>query len=97
MFDADDPGAMMNELLVVLFAPGIVLIGLLWASFRFVFDETLTSMGLEPITVPYQAGEIGAGGGRLLLIILVSTALLVPYVALYARFLRGPLRKRGLV
>ncbi|WP_321111791.1 hypothetical protein [Halorussus salinisoli] len=69
----------------------------MWASFRLVFDDALSAAGLDPITPAYGAGAFADGFGRFLLLIVVTAVLLVPYFAAYARFLRGPLRERGLV
>lgn len=97
MFDADDPGTVINEFLVSLFVPGIVLLVVVWASFRLVFNDALVSIGLDPISPAYGAGIFAGGIGRFLLLVVVTTVLLVPYFVLYARVLRRPLRERGLV
>lgn len=97
MFDADDPGTIINEFLISIFVPGILLLVAVWASFRLVFNDLLLSVGLSPITPAYGAGSFASGFGRFLLLVVVTTVLLVPYFAVYVRFLRGPLRERGLV
>ena len=97
MFDADDPGTVINEFLTALFVPGIVLFVALWATFRLVFDGALRSMGLAPIEPAMGAGAIAGGYGRFFLLILVTTALLVPYVAAYRWLVRDALRARGIV
>ncbi|UPV76089.1 hypothetical protein M0R89_08540 [Halorussus limi] len=97
MFDADDPGTIINEFLVSIFVPGITLLVAVWASFRLVFNDLLLSVGLDPITPAYGARTFAGGFGRFLLLVAVTAVLLAPYFAVYARFLRGPLRKRGLV
>lgn len=43
------------------------------------------------------AGVIASGFGRFLLLVVLSAVLLLPYTALYVRFLRQPLRERGIV
>lgn len=97
MYDAEDPGTIINEFLLTLFLPGITVFVGLWAAFRLVFDDLLRSVGLPPIEPAYGAGLFVSGFGRFLLLILLTTLVLLPYVGLYARFLRGPLRERGLV
>lgn len=97
MYDADDPGTVLNEFLITLFVPGIFLFVALWAAFRLVFDDVLLAYGLGPIVPQEGAGAIAAGYGRFLLLILLTSAILVPYIVVYRRFLRESLRDRGLV
>ncbi|ELY80990.1 hypothetical protein [Natrinema gari] len=97
MYDADDPGTIINEFLITLFVPGITLFASLWLVFRLFLNEFLSSIGLVPLEPAYGAGAIESGYGRLLLLILLTTVILVPYVAFYYRVLRKPLRERGLV
>lgn len=97
MYDADDPGTVINEFLITLFVPGILLFVGLWAAFRLLFDGLLRSSGLPPLEPAHGAGVIETGYGRLLLLILLTAVLLLPYVAVYVRFLREPLRDRGIV
>ncbi|ELY84151.1 hypothetical protein [Natrinema altunense] len=97
MYDADDPGTIINEFFITLFVPGITLFAALWAVFRLFLNEFLNSIGLVPLVPAYGAGAIESGYGRLLLLILLTTVILLPYVAFYHRFLREPLRERGLV
>jgi hypothetical protein len=97
MFDADDPGTVINEFLVALFVPGILLFVGTWAAARLVYDATLREMGFAPIVPEYGAGLMVSGFSRFVLLIIATSVLLVPYVALYARVLRPPLRRRGLV
>lgn len=97
MFDADDPGTVINEFLMALFVPGIVLFVALWAAFRLVFDEALRSMGLVQIEAASGAGAVAAGYGRFFLLIVVTAALLLPYVAAYRWLVRDALRARGIV
>jgi hypothetical protein len=97
MFDGDDPEKLIHEFLLALFGPGIGLLVLVWASFRIAFDGALTSMGLEPITPAPGGGAIASEFGRFLLLVVVTAVLMLPYLGLYVRVLRGPLRERGLV
>jgi hypothetical protein len=97
MYDADDPGTILDEFFLSLFLPGIVLLVAVWAAFRLVFNDLLISVGLDPIVPAYGAGTFAGGFGRFLLLVVVTAVLLVPYFVAYVRFLRGPLRKRGLV
>ncbi|MFD1525091.1 hypothetical protein [Halolamina salina] len=97
MFDADDPGTVINEFLVALFVPGILLFVGLWAAFRLVLDGPLRSMGLAPIRAADGAGAVASGYGRFALLIVVTALLLLPYVAAYRRFVRDSLRARGIV
>ncbi|KPN30092.1 hypothetical protein SY89_00814 [Halolamina pelagica] len=97
MFDAEDPGTIINEFLLVLFVPGILLFAALWAAFRLAFDDALRSMGLAPIEPAMGAGAIAGGYGRFVLLIVVTTLLLLPYAAVYRRFVRDALRARGIV
>lgn len=97
MFDAEDPGTIINEFLITLFIPGIALFVLLWALFRLVFNSLLLSVGLSPIVPADGAGAIAAGYGRFLLLIVLTAVLLVPYIAVYRRFIRTFLRTRGIV
>jgi hypothetical protein len=97
MFDGDDPEKLIHEFLLALFGPGIGLLVLVWASFRIAFDGALTGMGLEPITPAPGGGAIASGFGRFLLLVVVTAVLMLPYLGLYVRVLRGPLRERGLV
>ena len=97
MFDADEPGTVINEFLIALFVPGIVLFVALWAAFRLVFDDALRSMGLAPIEAAEGAGTIAAGYGRFLLLIVLTAVLLLPYVAAYRWLVRDALRARGIV
>lgn len=97
MYDAEDPGTIINEFLITLFVPGIVLSVALWASFRLLFNELLLSYGLPAIVPEPGAGAISVGYGRALLLIILTVAILLPYIALYRRFLRESLRERGIV
>lgn len=97
MFDAEEPGTILNEFLVALFVPGIVLFATLWVLFRTVFDSLLLSVGLSPIVPAEGAGAVASGYGRFVLLVVVTTLLVVPYVAVYRRFVRDALRSRGLV
>jgi hypothetical protein len=97
MFDGDDPETLMNELLVGVLVPAVVLFVAVWLSFRLVFDDALSSMGLEPMTPAPGGGAVATGFGRFLLVMVVTAVLTVVYLGVYARFLRGPLRRRGLV
>ena len=97
MYDAEDPGAVVNEFLITLFVPGAVTFVALWASFRLLFDDTLRSSGLVPLTPAPGAGVVGTGFGRMVLLVLLTSLVLAPYLGLYLRFLRTPLRERGLV
>lgn len=97
MYDADDPGAVVNEFLVTLFVPGIIVFVGVWATIRLVLDDLLLSYGLEPIVPREGGGAIAAGYGRFLLAILLTVVILVPDIGLYRRFLRRSLRERGLV
>lgn len=97
VYDADDPSAVVNEFLVTLFVPGIVAFVGMWVTFRLVLDDLLLSYGLGPIVPREGAGAVAAGYGRFLLVILVTVAMLLPYIGLYRRFLRRSLRERGLV
>ncbi|AFO57491.1 MULTISPECIES: hypothetical protein [unclassified Natrinema] len=97
MYDADDPGTIINELLITLFVPGITLLASLWIVCRLFLNEFLSSIGLVPLVPASGAGAIESGYGRLLLLILLTTVMLLPYVAFYRRVLRKPLRERGLV
>lgn len=97
MFDAEEPGLILNEFLVTLFIPGITVFVLLWALFRLVFNSLLLSVGLSPIVPADGAGAIAAGYGRFLLLVVLTAALLLPYIAVYRRFIRSSLRARGIV
>lgn len=97
MYDAEDPGTVINEFLVSLFVPGIALFVVLWAAFRLVFDDLLRAIGLPPIEPAPGSALLVSGAGRFLLLVLLTTVFLLPYLALYSRVLRGPLRERGLV
>lgn len=97
LYDADDPGTVINEFLITVFVPGIVLFVVLWASFRLVFNELLLSFGLVPIVHQPGAGAISAGYGRMILLMVLTALALLPYIGLYLRFLRQPLKERGLV
>lgn len=97
LYDADDPGTIINEFLITLFVPGVLVFVALWASFRLAFDDLLRSYGLGPLVPAPGAGAIASGYGRMALLIVLSAAVLVPYLALYVRFLREPLRERGVV
>ncbi|MBP1986019.1 hypothetical protein [Halolamina salifodinae] len=63
LFDADDPGTIVNEFLITLFVPGILVLVALWASFRLVFDDLLRSYGLTPLVPARGAGAIASGYG----------------------------------
>lgn len=97
MYDAEEPGTILNEFLLTLFVPGISLFVLLWALFRLVFNSVLLSAGLPPIVPADGAGTIAAGFGRFLVLIVLTAVLLLPYVAVYRRFIRDSLRARGIV
>lgn len=97
LYDAEDLDAVLNEFLITIFVPSLVLLVVLWASFRLVFDELLLSYGLAHLTPADGPGAVATGYGRFLLLILLTTSLLLPYIAFYARYLREPLRERGLV
>jgi hypothetical protein len=97
MFDAEKPGTVINEFLITLFVPGIVLFASLWALFRLVFNDLLLSVGLPPIEPAEGAGAIAAGYGRFLLLIVGTVVLLLPYIAVYRQFVRDSLRARGIV
>lgn len=97
MYDAEDPGLVINELLVSLFLPAITVFVALWAIFRLYWNELLLSLGLPAIVPREGAGAVAVGYGRFTLLVLLTLLLLVSYIALYRRFLRRRLRKRGLV
>ena len=97
MFDAEEPGLVLNEFLLTLFVPGISLFVLLWAMFRLVLYSFLLSVGLTPIVPADGAGAVAAGYGRFLLLIVLTTVLLALYIAMYRRFIRDSLRARGIV
>lgn len=97
MYDADDPGTIINEFLITLFVPGITIFASLWAVFRLFLNEFLSSIGLGPLVPAYGVGAIESGYGRMLLLILLTTGILLPYGALSHRVRREPLRERGIV
>lgn len=97
MFDAEDPGTVINEFLIALFVPGIVLFVALWALFRLVLDDLLRSIGLAPIEAAEGAGAVAAGYGRFGLLVVTTTVLLLPYIAAYRWLVRDALRARGVV
>lgn len=97
MFDADEPWTVLNEFLLTIFVPGIVLFVGLWAVFRLHWNGLLLSWGLAPIVPEEGAGAVAAGYGRFGLLVLLTSLLLVPYVAVYRRFVRQHLRERGVV
>lgn len=97
MYDSEDPGAVVNEFLITLFVPGIVAFVGVWTLFRVVLNDHMLSYGLEPIVPRHGAGAIAAGYGRFLLAILLTVAVLLPYLGVYRRFLRRSLRDRGVV
>lgn len=93
--DAEEPGTVINEFLVTLFLPGIFLFVALWASFRLVFDEFLRYLGLELIVPATGPRAVALGLGRLLLLVVLTAVLLVPYLGRYVRVLRASLRERA--
>lgn len=95
-YDAEDPGTVINEFLLTGFLPGMTVFVGLWAAFRLLFDDLLRSVGLAPTEPAYGAGLFVSGFGRFLLLTLLTTLILLPSGAVYARFPRGPLRERGL-
>lgn len=97
MYDADDPGTVINEFLITLFIPGTAVFVSLWAVFRLFLNDFLIAVGLSPLVPAYGTGAIESGYGRMLLLILLTSFTLLPYVAFYLRFLRKPLRERGIV
>lgn len=97
MCDANDQGKIINEFLITLFVPGIVVFVVLWAAFRLVFNDLLLSYGLPPIIPQSGAGAISAGYGRMLLLIVLTTIILLPYLGLYTRFFRVRLEERDIV
>ena len=97
MYDANEPGAVVNEFLLTVFVPGIVAFVSIWTLFRLVLHEHLLAVGLEAMVPRSGAGTLSAGYGRFLLAVVLTVAVLLPYVAVYRRFLRQPLRERGYV
>jgi small-conductance mechanosensitive channel len=97
LYDAEEPGTVINEFLITLFIPGIVFLVALWATFRLLFDDLLLAYGLPPLTAASGRAAIASGYGRFVLLVLLTAVLLVPYIGVYVRFLRQPLRERGLV
>lgn len=97
MYDAEDPGKVINEFLVSLFVPGIATLVALFAVFRRYLDDLLLSWGLARIVPRSDAGAISAGYGRFGLLLLLTVAVLLVYLEIYRRFLRESLRERGYV
>lgn len=97
MFDADDPEALMNDLLAGILLPALVLFVVVWASFRLLFDDALTAMGFARITAEAGGGAVATGYGRFLLVVVVTVVLTMAYLGVYARVLRGTFRRRGWV
>lgn len=64
MFDAEDPGTILDEFLIAMFLPAIGLFVTLWMLFRLVFDDALRAAGLQPIVPAQGAGAVSAGYGR---------------------------------
>lgn len=97
MYDAEEPGTIINEFLITLFVPGIIAFVGLWAVFRLYWNDILISWGLPPIVPQSGAGAISGGYGRFVLIIVLTAVLLLPYIALYRRYVRQHLRHREIV
>lgn len=92
------PGfAVLNEFLLRLFLPGITVFVGLWAALRLVLDWQLRSVWLPTTEPAHGAGLFASGFGRFLLLIVFTAIILLPSAVVYARFVRGPLRERGLV
>lgn len=98
LFDTKDPQQFMNEFLLAIFLPGILVFVGLWAAVRLYLDDVFLSLGFGRITpdpLPFIALESGYGR---FLILVVSTALaVVAYIGLYLRVLREPLKEREIV
>lgn len=97
MYDAEEPGTIINEFLITLFVPGIIAFVGCWAVFRLYWNDILISWGLTPVVPQSGAGAISGGYGRFVLIIVLSTVFILLYIALYRRYVRQHLRQRGLV
>lgn len=97
MYDAKEPGKIINEFLVTLFVPSIFVFILLFSIFRLYLDSFLLDMGLDRIVPQSGAGAISAGYGRFLLLIVSTAVILLPYIWVYREFARERLRERGYV
>lgn len=97
LYDTAEQEQVMNELLITIVAPAITFFVALWASFRLIFNDLLLSVGLAPIEPAIGWRTLSSGAGRLFLLITLTTVLLLPYLVLYLRVFRAPLKERGLV
>ena len=98
LFDTADPRRIMNEFLLGIFVPAALVFVTAWAVFRLYLDGWLSALGLVRVTphpLPFIAIE--SGYGRAVLLILLTSVVVLAYLVLYVRVLRGPLRERGIV
>lgn len=96
--EGEESNRIVNEFLIAVFVPAIGAFVSLWAAFRLYFDRFLLSLGLGRVTpdpLPFVAIE--SGYGRFLLLVVSSAFVVVVYLGLYLRFLRGRLKERNLV
>jgi len=96
--DAAEHRRLMNELLVAIFLPAAFSFVACWVVVRLYLDAFLRSLGLPRLAahpLPFIALE--SGGGRYLLLVVVGTVVVCGYLWLYLRYLRPPLKARGVV
>ncbi|MFD1512523.1 hypothetical protein [Halomarina rubra] len=95
MFESDDPAELMNDLLLFVFIPAALTFSGLWLAFRLVFDEMLSAYGLPPIEPQPGYGAIAAGHGRMALLIVLTSFVVLVFLGLYARRSRAAFIARG--
>jgi len=96
--DAPDLSRIMNEFLIALFLPAIIVFVLVWALFRLYFDHLLLSIGLGRMT-PDQLAFIAieSGYGRFFLLIITTAVIVSVFIGCYLRFIRSRLKDRNIV
>lgn len=96
-YDDETLSRATNEFLLAFFLPAIGCFVVGWIVVRTVLDDALRSLGLVQLRPAPGAGAIASGWGRFLLLIGVGAVLTLGYLVVYVRYVRGPLKARGVV